>query len=317
MGMGLGRRREARGGSPAPALSALDSNAGWDWEERTLTATGTNLDTATSVTVDGEEVDFEATGATEIEFELPTHVVPMTGNTDVVDVVVTGPGGSATLTYTYRWSFHSFEPTQHYRMTTGLTTAAGKTSDAANLGSAGATLNLSSEDAGTGPLFDAASADFNGKPALELNAKMSTGAISLADPSVDLWVIKPTGSGFRDLTDGQVFTKRLIEFGGLTVYVFSDGDTISGAVPGTAQLLVTVRDDASSGVYSNDLTTPVVAGTLTSQTITKFYFGGSPNAVFDGKVAEQCRIPLAKWDANGKARTAFYMDLCYDIAASA
>jgi hypothetical protein len=74
---------------PAPALTALAPEEGPETGGTEVTITGTDLGGATSVTVDGEEVDFTVVDDTTITIVTPPHAA------GPVDVVVTTPGGAS------------------------------------------------------------------------------------------------------------------------------------------------------------------------------------------------------------------------------
>ncbi|MDR6904849.1 hypothetical protein J2X63_000535 [Agromyces sp. 3263] len=74
---------------PAPVLTALSPADGPETGGTEVTITGTDLGGATSVTVDGEEVDFTVVDDATITIVTPPHAA------GPVDVVVTTPGGAS------------------------------------------------------------------------------------------------------------------------------------------------------------------------------------------------------------------------------
>jgi hypothetical protein len=80
-----------------PTISTLSPAAGPTAGGNVVTISGTSLNSTTSVTFDGQAVAFTVLSDTTL-----TAVAPA-GSAGYVDVVVSNPGGSATLTETYRY----------------------------------------------------------------------------------------------------------------------------------------------------------------------------------------------------------------------
>lgn len=80
----------------APTLTDISPSSGTAATTQPVTITGTNLTGATTLTVDGHAVSFTIVSATEISATIPPASTPGT-----VPVVVTTPGGTAQISYTY------------------------------------------------------------------------------------------------------------------------------------------------------------------------------------------------------------------------
>lgn len=98
-------RRGGGGGIPAPSLVSLDVSSGTEVGGTSVVLTGVNLFGATSVSVNGVSATLGANTATTQAFTTPayTSALSSTAADNAVDVVITTPGGIATLTdaFTY------------------------------------------------------------------------------------------------------------------------------------------------------------------------------------------------------------------------
>jgi YVTN family beta-propeller protein len=84
--------------TPAPTLTAIFPPTGPTGLSTQVSLSGTALTGTTSVTVDGTPVTYTVVSDNEITATLPPHT------TGPVTVLVTTPGGSATITYTYTYT---------------------------------------------------------------------------------------------------------------------------------------------------------------------------------------------------------------------
>ncbi|MGX5668953.1 Ig-like domain-containing protein, partial [Rhizobium daejeonense] len=231
----------------APTLTAISPTSGLTTGGTSVTITGTNLTDATAVTIGGTAATgFTVNSATSITATTPAHAAGS------VDVVVTTPGGSATLTGGFTYA----APNPPVAGAVSATVAADSTGNAITLNLSGGTATSvavasaashgTATASGTGITYTP-TAGYSGPDSFTYTATNAEGTsaaatvtitVSAAAPGVT-FVFTPPGGALKDAMVGEDYTQEISARGGSGALIYS---LASGSLPNGMTLNVSTGE---------------------------------------------------------------------------
>lgn len=313
LSLSLGLSLRNSGGPPAPTATSLNyAQADVLGGGADIVLTGTNLTGATSLTVGGTSATITGNTTTTVTFTPPAKTA------GTYDVVVTTPGGSATLAASYEaWApttdaaVTSLDEAPSYNATTGVWTS--------RAGSIDATWNTAKVPASSGaPNFDGTGCldsaitftdrvPVTGGGIAVVTTATNTDALSTSQPYNNPTIVCPgvvSGQGTLGLTAGQLSSVQgymahvwdgsyhtafvaaavggprtvVMQFSPTTLSITVDGTTVNSAAPPTGNWGLATGRVRYGGRYTN---TPTMA--FRGVTSAVCLFSGAPAAGFSTK----------------------------------